>query len=149
MALKIFLGSDHVGVDLKDALKKHLAQSNYDVEDFGVFSKERMDYPEVAKKVSLKVTEDTDTRGILVCGTGVGMAIAANKVLCVRAVVCSEPYSAKMSRSHNDTNILALGARVVGIELAKFIVDEWLATQFEGGRHASRLEIIRQIEVHE
>ncbi len=149
MAVKIFLGSDHVGVDLKETLKKHLAESNCVVEDCGVFSTERMDYPEVAKKVSLRVTEDSNNRGILVCGTGVGMAITANKVLGVRAVVCSEPYSAKMSRSHNDTNILALGARVVGVELAKSIVDEWLATQFEDGRHAIRLEMIKKIEVHE
>ena len=146
MAVKIFLGSDHVGVDLKETLKKHLAQSNCVVEDCGVFSTERMDYPEVAKKVSLQVTEDSNNRGILVCGTGVGMAITANKVLGVRAVVCSEPYSAKMSRSHNDTNILCLGARVVGVEIAEMIVSMWLFTEFEGGRHRKRIDMICKLE---
>lgn len=146
---KIVLGSDHVGFDLKEPVKEYLLGLGCEVEDIGVFTTERTDYPKLAHEVAAKVTAKKFDSGLLFCGTGVGMAIAANKVAGIRAVVCSEPYSAQMARAHNDANILALGARVVGVELAKCIVDAWLSTPFEGGRHANRLEMIRKLEVYE
>ena len=143
---RIAIGSDHVGYPLKEEIKKYLEELGYTCQDFGAHSIERTDYPLFAKDVTSAVTSQQADAGILVCGTGVGMSIAANKVKGIRAVVCSEPYSAMLSRQHNNTNILALGSRVVGSELARMIVKAWIAAEFEGGRHAARLEIISQIE---
>jgi len=140
------MGCDHVGFELKEPIKRYLQERGVEVKDFGAFSGERTDYPLYARSVAHAVTSGECDRGMLFCGTGVGISIAANKVKGVRAVVCSEPYSARLSRQHNDTNVLCLGARVVGLELAKMIVDEWLAAEFEGGRHAVRVKMIAEIE---
>jgi len=143
---RIAMGSDHVGYPLKEEIKTYLNQLGYTIQDFGTHSAERTDYPLFAKKVTAAISSSEADLGILICGTGVGMSITANKVKGIRAVVCSEPYSAMLSRQHNNTNVLALGSRVVGPELARMIVKAWLEAEFEGGRHASRLEIISQIE---
>jgi ribose 5-phosphate isomerase B len=144
----IALGCDHVGIELKDPIKEYLAAKGFALKDFGSTTKERSDYPRYGLAVARAVAGGECELGLLFCGTGVGISIAANKVKGIRAVVCSEPYSARLSRQHNNTNILCLGARVVGIELAKMIVDEWLAATFEGGRHAVRVGQIREIEEH-
>jgi ribose 5-phosphate isomerase B len=144
----IALGCDHVGIELKEPIRDYLAGKGFELKDFGTTTHERADYPRYALAVARAVVSGECERGLLFCGTGVGISIAANKVKGIRAVVCSEPYSAKLSRQHNNTNILCLGARVVGIELAKMIVDEWLAATFEGGRHATRVQQIGEIEEH-
>jgi ribose 5-phosphate isomerase B len=142
----IAIGSDHVGYPLKEEIKTYLAELGYTCQDFGTSTTQRTDYPLFAREVTSAVTSNQADLGILICGTGVGMAITANKVKGIRAVVCSEPYSAMLSRQHNNTNVLALGGRVVGIELARMIVKAWLEAEFEGGRHANRLDMIAQIE---
>ena len=139
---QIAIGCDHVGFELKTHIIEHLQSKGYGIKDFGTHSTERTDYPLFAKAVADAVTKGECEKGILVCGTGVGISIAANKVKGVRAVVCSEPYSALLSRAHNDTNILALGARVVGRDLALMIADIWLGGEFEGGRHQRRVDMI-------
>jgi ribose 5-phosphate isomerase B len=146
MNKQIAIGSDHIGYPLKEDIKKYLEELAYSYQDFGTTSAERTDYPLFAKEVTAAITSQQADLGILICGTGVGMSIAANKVKGIRAVVCSEPYSALLSRQHNNTNVLTLGSRVVGLEVAKMIVKAWLEAEFEAGRHASRLEIISQIE---
>jgi ribose 5-phosphate isomerase B len=143
---RIAIGSDHVGHSLKEEIKKYLDEQGCPYQDYGTHATERTDYPLFAKEVTAAVTSKQADLGILVCGTGVGMAITANKVRGIRAVVCSEPYSAMLSRQHNNTNVLALGSRVVGPELARMIVKSWLEADFEGGRHAARLDIISGIE---
>jgi ribose 5-phosphate isomerase B len=143
---RIAIGSDHIGYPLKEEIKAYLAEAGYTCQDFGAHSRERTDYPLFAREVTSAVSLQQADLGILICGTGVGMAITANKVRGIRAVVCSEPYSAVLSRQHNNTNILALGSRVVGSELARMIVKGWLEAEFEGGRHAARLDLISQIE---
>jgi ribose 5-phosphate isomerase B len=143
---RIAIGGDHIGYPLKEDIKKYLEELGYSYQDFGTNSAERTDYPLFAKEVTSAITSEQADAGILICGTGVGMAITANKVKGIRAVVCSEPYSALLSRQHNNTNVLTLGSRVVGLEVAKMIVKAWLEAEFEGGRHAARLEIISQIE---
>ncbi|EAD1455027.1 ribose 5-phosphate isomerase B [Listeria monocytogenes] len=144
--MKIAIGNDHVGIELKPVIVAYLQDLGHEVDDFGAFSNERTDYPEYGKKVAESVAAGKSDLGILICGSGVGISIAANKVNGIRAVVCSEPYSAKLSREHNNTNILAFGSRVVGAELAKMIVRNWLDAEFEGGRHAKRVEMIARIE---
>lgn len=143
---RIAIGCDHVGLPLKEEIKKYLDELGYPYQDFGAYSGERTDYPLFARDVTSAVSSSQAELGILVCGTGVGMSITANKVKGIRAVVCSEPYSAMLSRQHNNTNVLALGSRVVGPEVAKMIVKAWLDAEFEGGRHAARLDIISDIE---
>ena len=143
---RIAIGSDHVGYPLKEEIKKYLEELGYGYQDFGAHSVERTDYPLFAKDVTSAVSSSQTVLGILICGTGVGMSIAANKVKGIRAVVCSEPYSAMLSRQHNNTNILALGSRVIGPELARMIIKAWLEAEYEGGRHAARVEMISQIE---
>lgn len=138
----IAIGCDHVGFELKTHIIDHLQKQGHSIKDFGAHSTERTDYPIFGKAVANSVAKQECDKGILICGTGVGISIAANKVHGIRAVVCSEPYSALLSRQHNDTNILAFGARVVGRDLAIMIVDAWLSGEFEGGRHQSRIDII-------
>jgi len=142
----IAIASDHVGIELKQGILEYLDKLGYKYKDFGTYENKRCNYPEysllAANAVALKECE----RGLLFCGTGVGISIAANKVKSIRCVVCSEPYSALLSRQHNDTNMLAIGSRVVGLDLAKMIVDAWLSGKYEGGRHASRIEQISNIE---
>lgn len=142
----IAIGSDHAAYPFKEEIKRYLIETGHEVQDFGTFGLERVDYCDFGFKVGEAVARDECEKGVLMCGSGVGISISANKVPGIRAVVCSEPYSAKLSRSHNDTNILALGSRVVGIELAKMILDTWLATPFEGGRHAERIRKISEYE---
>lgn len=138
----VAIGCDHIGFALQPAIIRHMQEKGIRVLDKGTTSATRTDYPLYARAVADAVTRGEADGGILICGTGVGMAIAANKVAGIRAVVCSEPYSAQLSRQHNDTNVLAFGARVVGEALAKMIVDCWLAAEFEGGRHQARVTAI-------
>lgn len=142
----VALGSDHVGYPLKEKIKAHLLELGYFVKDFGTCNEERCDYPLYAEAVGKAVASGEYGRGILVCGTGVGISVAANKIHGVRAVCCSEPYSALLSRQHNDSNILAMGARVVGDGLAFMIIDAWLLGKYEGGRHQKRLDQIAHLE---
>ena len=144
--MKIVLANDHSAVDLKKEIRAHLEEKGITVLDIGANTTESCDYPAFGERAGRMVVSGEADLGILICGTGVGISLAANKVKGVRACVCSEPYSARLSRQHNDTNILAFGARVVGSELAKMIVDEWLAAEFEGGRHKRRVEMIMDIE---
>lgn len=144
--MRIGIGNDHVAIELKNTIKEHLEQQGYEVVDFGTNSPERFDYPISGYKVGKAVASGDIDLGVLICGTGVGISLAANKVHGIRACVCSDPYSAKLSREHNNTNIIAFGARVVGPELAKMIVDEWLSATFEGGRHQRRIDMLAEIE---
>lgn len=144
--MKIAIASDHVGIELKPIIIEYLNELGHEVVDFGPQSTERTDYPLYGKKVAVEVVENRVDSGILICGTGVGISISANKVKGIRAVVCSEPYTAKLSKEHNNTNILAFGSRVIGSELAKMIVKAWLEAKFEGGRHANRVNMISEIE---
>ena len=144
--MKIGIGNDHVAVELKNIIKEHLEEQGHEVVDFGTNSTERFDYPISGYAVGKAVASGDVDLGVLICGTGVGISLAANKVHGIRACVCSDPYSAKLSREHNNTNIIAFGARVVGPELAKMIVDEWLGAEFQGGRHQRRIDMIAEIE---
>ena len=144
--MKIGIGNDHAAVDMKNQVVEYLEGKGYEVVNFGTDTYESCNYPEYGEKVGRAVAAGDVDLGILIWGTGVGISLAANKVKGVRAVVCSEPYSAKLSRQHNNTNILAFGARVIGIELAKMIIDEWLSAEFEGGRHQTRVDMITAIE---
>lgn len=144
--MKIGIGNDHAAVDMKKEIAAYLEEKGYEVVNFGTDSNESCNYPEYGEKVGLAVAGGEVDLGILICGTGVGISLAANKVEGIRAVVCSEPYTAKLSRQHNNTNILAFGARVIGIEMAKMIVDEWLAAEFMGGKHGTRVAMIMDIE---
>ena len=137
----IIIGSDHGGYDLKQEIKAYLDDKGYDVTDVGTHSKDSCDYPVIAKKVAEGVLT-TFGRGILICGTGIGMSIAANRYKGIRASVCTDTYTAKMTRLHNDSNILCLGQRVTGLGLALEIVDIWLNTEFEGGRHLNRINML-------
>jgi ribose 5-phosphate isomerase B len=145
----IAIAADHAGYHLKEELKPFLRGLGHDWKDFGTNSTESVDYPDFAEQVARAVAEGLCPRGIVICGTGVGSAIAANKVAGVRAGLCHEPFSARHARLHNDANVLALGARVIGAGLAKDIVAAWLDAPFEGGRHARRVEKIRHIEERE
>lgn len=144
--MRIVVASDHAGVELRQVMAEAAAELGHEVVDLGPAPGEPIDYPVNGAKVGRLVAAGEYDRGLLVCGTGVGISLAANKVHGVRAVVCSEPYSAAMSRAHNDANVLALGARVVGAGLAHQIVTIWLTTEFEGGRHARRVDLITEIE---
>ncbi|MCK1220666.1 ribose 5-phosphate isomerase B [Streptococcus uberis] len=143
----IGIGNDHVAVEYKQQIKLYIEETyGYEVKDFGTNSTERFNYPISGKLVSEAVVNGIVDRGILICGTGVGIGISANKISGIRCVTCSEPYTAKLSRKHNNTNVLSFGSRVIGIELAKMIVDEWLLAEYEGGRHQERLDLITEIE---
>ncbi len=144
--MKIALGADHAGFELKDRIKQHLSEQGIEVEDEGTNSADSVDYPDFAKKVADKVAEEHVARGVLVCGTGIGMAISANKVPGIRAAHCDNVFEAQMSREHNDANVLALGARVLDPATALEIVDTWVKTEFAGGRHQRRLDKIHEIE---
>jgi len=136
------LGADHAGFPLKEDLKAWLITRGYDVVDFGTQSADAVDYPDYAAAVASAVTAGKADFGVLVCGTGIGMAIAANKLPGIRAAACSDAYTARMSREHNDANILALGARITGRDAAIEILETWLAAAFAGGRHARRVDKI-------
>jgi ribose 5-phosphate isomerase B len=142
----IAIGSDHGGYELKEAIKKHLDEKGIEYKDFGTFSEESVDYPDFALKVAEAVASGEFERGILLCGTGVGISIAANKVPGVRAANVSDAFSARYSKEHNNANVLCMGGRVVGPGLAAILVDEWLNAEFQGGRHQKRLDKITEIE---
>lgn len=144
--MKVAIGNDHTAVELKNIIKEFVESKGYEVEDLGTNSLESCDYPVYGEKVGRAVASGQADLGIVICGTGVGISLAANKVKGVRACVCSEPYTAKLSRMHNDSNVLAFGARVVGSELAKMITEEWLDASFEGGRHQKRVDMLMEIE---
>ncbi len=144
--MKIAIGNDHTAVKLKLHIKDFLENKGYDVTDFGTSSEERTDYPLYGYKVACAVANKEFDFGILICGTGIGISLAANKVKGIRAAVCSEPYSAKLTRAHNNANIIAFGARVIGESMAEMIVEEFLTTEYEGGRHQKRIDMISDIE---
>ncbi len=144
--MKIAIGSDHAGFQLKETLKSWLNDKGYDVIDKGTYDETSCDYPDFGRAVGLEVASGNADRGIVVCGSGIGISIAANKVRGVRAALCGDIYSARMSREHNDANVLAMGQRVTGAGLAIEIMDTWLNTAFEGGRHQRRLDKITSIE---
>lgn len=144
--MKIAMGNDHAAVEMKQEIMAYLRKKGYEVLNLGTDSSESCDYPLYGEKVGQAVASGEADLGIAICGTGIGISLAANKVPGIRAAVCSEPYSAKLSRMHNDTNVLCFGARVVGTELAKMIVDEWLSAEFLGGRHQRRVDMIMAIE---
>jgi ribose 5-phosphate isomerase B len=144
--MKIAIGNDHVAVDMKRHIKDHLEKLGHEVVNYGTDSGERTDYPIYGERVGRAVASGECDLGVLICGTGIGISLAANKVKGVRAAVCSEPYSARLTRQHNNANIIAFGARVVGISVAEMIVDEFLNAEFEGGRHGVRVDMISAIE---
>lgn len=140
------IGSDHGGFALKESIKQHLLERGVAFEDFGTLTGERCDYPDIAAQVARAVSSGRCQQGLLVCGTGIGMSMAANKVPGIRAACCSDAYSARYTRLHNDANILCLGGRVVGPGLAQELVDVFLDTGFEGGRHQTRIDKISELE---
>ncbi|MBI4588451.1 MAG: ribose 5-phosphate isomerase B [Candidatus Rokubacteria bacterium] len=142
----IALGADHAGWELKEALKAWLIENGHQILDFGTHSPEPVDYPDYALQVAEAVASGKAERGVLVCGTGIGMAMTANKVPGVRAALCSDPFTARVSREHNDANVLALGGRLTGSELGLDILRMWLGSPFSGGRHERRLGKLAQIE---
>lgn len=142
----IAIGSDHGGFALKQEIMKHLEAAGYAYKDYGTYTADSCDYPVYGEAVARAVASGEAERGILICGTGIGISISANKVKGIRAALCGDCYSAEMTRRHNDANILALGARVLGPGLALKIVDTFLTTEFEGGRHARRVALISDIE---
>lgn len=143
---KLAIGNDHVAVEMKNEIMAYLQEKGYELINVGTDVPGSFDYPISGYKVAKMVAAGEVDGGILICGTGVGISLSANKVKGIRCCVCSEPYSAKLSKQHNNTNIIAFGARVVGVELAKMIVDSWLEAEFEGGRHQRRIDMIREIE---
>jgi len=144
--MKIAIGNDHVAVEMKNHIKKYLEEKGYELINLGTDASERCDYPIYGKKVAEAVASGECERGILICGTGIGISLAANKVKGIRAAVCSEAYSARLTRQHNDANIIAFGARVIGEATAEMIVDEFLNAEYEGGRHQKRIDMITAIE---
>lgn len=145
--MRIGIGNDHVAVEYKNMIKRHIEEKyGYEVINYGTNSAERFHYPIAGETVANALMNGEIDKGILICGTGIGISLSANKVKGIRCCTCSEPYSARLSVEHNNTNMLAFGSRVVGIELAKMIVDEWLTAKFEGGRHQIRIDLIKEIE---
>ena len=146
MEKMVAVGADHAGFPLKEDLKACLKEQGYEVLDLGTDSHESVDYPDFAARVAAAVASGKVPWGMLVCGTGIGMAITANKIPGVRAACCADPFSARMARAHNDANVLTMGGRVVGAGLAREIVKAWLESRFEGGRHAQRTAKIQALE---
>lgn len=144
--MNIAIGSDHGGFRLKAEITAMLAEKNISFKDFGTHSAEAVDYPDISRAVAEAVASGDYDRGIIICGTGIGVSIAANKIKGIRAALCHDVFSAQMSREHNDANILTMGERVIGPGLARMIVETWLNTEFAGGRHGRRVEKIIQLE---
>ena len=144
--MHVVTGSDHAGLQLKAALVRHLESLGHTVTDLGTHTAESCDYPDFATAVAAEVVAGRADRGLLICGTGIGMAMAANKVHGIRAAVVSDSFSARASREHNDANVLCMGERVVGAGLAKEILDAWMGATYQGGRHQRRLDKIAEIE---
>ncbi|MBQ6503950.1 MAG: ribose 5-phosphate isomerase B [Flexilinea sp.] len=144
--MKLAIGNDHVAIEMKNEIKAHLESRGIEVINVGTDEPGSFDYAISGYKVAKMVAAGEVDGGVLICGTGVGISLAANKVKGIRACVCSEPFTAKLSKQHNNSNIIAFGARVVGVELAKMIVDEWVDAEFQGGRHERRVNMIMEIE---
>ncbi len=144
--MKIGIGSDHGGFQLKEYIKEYLDKEGISYVDYGTTSSESVDYPDYGKKVAEAVINGEVERAIVICGTGIGISIACNKVKGIRCALCGDTYSARMSREHNNANVLALGARVIGVDLAVEIVRTWLKSEFAGGRHEKRVNKISEIE---
>ncbi len=144
--MKIAIGSDHGGFSLKEVIKKYLIEKGYEVKDFGCFSEESVDYPDYAKRVAQAVAKGEYSVGVLMCGTGIGISIAANKVKGIRAALCHDGLTARLAKQHNNANIICIGGRTTGVETAKDIVDNWLNSEFEGGRHLRRINKIKDME---
>ncbi len=140
------IGCDHGGYELKQDVIKHLEERGVEYKDFGCYSPDSVDYPEISKKVCESITSGESENGILICGTGIGMSMAANKIKGIRAAVCGDTFSAKFTRRHNDANVLCMGARVTGPGLALEIVDAYLDNEFEGGRHQRRVDMVMDLE---
>ncbi len=144
--MKFYVGTDHAGIDLKNFTVELLKAKGHEVIDLGPFSKDRVDYPDYAVKVSQSVLKDEGSQGILICGSGIGMSMAANRFKGIRAALCHDAYTAQVARGHNDANILCFGERIVGQGVAESIIDAWIASSFEGGRHCGRVDKIEAIE---
>ncbi len=144
--MKIAMGSDHGGIHLKEHLKSYLLDKGFEVEDYGTYTEASVDYPDYAAAVAEAVAAKKQEYGILICGTGIGISIAANKIKGIRAALCGDCFSAQMSKEHNNANILCMGERVIGLGLAEKIVDTYLNSEFLGGRHARRVEKIMNLE---
>ena len=144
--MKVAIANDHAATELKFQVKEYLESKGYEVINYGTDTNDSCNYPEFGEAVGKAVASGEADKGVLICGTGVGISIAANKVKGVRAVVCSEPVTARLSKMHNDSNIVAFGARIVGFETAKAIIDAFFETEYEGGRHQRRIDMIHEIE---
>lgn len=144
--MKLGIGNDHAAYEMKLEIKEYLESKGHEVIDYGTHSKESCNYPIYGEAVGRAVASGEVEGGVLICGTGIGISLAANKIKGIRAAVCSEPVSARLTKQHNNANIIAFGARIVGMETAKAIVDAWLDTKFEGGRHQDRVDLITEIE---
>ncbi|HPP32245.1 MAG TPA: ribose 5-phosphate isomerase B [Soehngenia sp.] len=144
--MKIGIGSDHGGYELKEELKKYMLEKGIEVVDYGTYDLSKVDYPDYGKIVAEAVVKKEVERGVVICGTGIGISIAANKVKGIRCALCSDTYSARMSMEHNNANMIALGGRVLGVDLAKEILNAYLNSTFQGGRHLRRIEKISEIE---
>ena len=140
--MKFYIATDHAGVDLKDYTVELLRNKGHEVVDLGPYSKDRVDYPDFAHKVATSVLEDKGSQGVLICGSGIGMSMAANRHAGIRAALCHDAYTAQVARGHNDANILCFGERIVGRGVAESIIDAWLNSNFDGGRHCTRVEKI-------
>ncbi len=143
--MKFYIGTDHAGVDLKDWTVEYLREKGHEVEDLGPYTTDRVDYPDYANKVCEAVLADKESQGILICGSGIGMSMAANRHKGIRAALCHDAYTATVARGHNDANVLCYGERIVGKGVAASIIDAWLAGSFEGGRHEQRVAKIEAI----
>ena len=144
--MKIAVGCDHGGLEHKNAIAEHLKERGFEIKDFGIYEQKSVDYPEIAEKVANSIASGETELGILVCGTGIGMSLAANKVKGIRCACCSDCFSAHYTRLHNDANALCLGARVIGVGSALELVDVFINTEFEGGRHQKRIDKIHAQE---
>lgn len=143
--MKFYIATDHAGIDLKDYTVELLKEKGHEVIDLGPFSKDRVDYPDYAIKVSESVLADSSAQGILICGSGIGMSMAANRHSGIRAALCHDAYTATVARGHNDANVLCFGERIIGKGVAESILDAWIAGSFDGGRHTGRVEKIEAI----
>jgi len=146
--MKFYIATDHAGVDLKNYTVKLLQQKGHEVVDLGPYNKDRVDYPDFAIKVAKSVLNDKESQGILICGSGIGMSMTANRFRGIRAALCHDAYTAKVAREHNDANVLCFGERIIGEGVAESILDSWLASSFQGGRHTGRVEKIEAIKAN-
>ena len=140
----IAIASDHTGLKIKTEVIEYLTGKGYELKDYGTYTEESCDYPRFGTLAARAVADGECEKGIVICGTGIGISIAANKIPGIRCALCTEPYSAMLSRRHNDSNMLSVGARITGIELIKAICDTWLTTEFDGGRHSKRVAMLNE-----